>query len=378
MGPPERGLADEELAIATGLRSFHSAMRSGVLPGMRVGRRSLTARSEERHASMMVPCSCPAPRSSRRRHIVQLKKNVRRVAVDDEPSLSGGNRRAPLLPGQVTSRRGGQAAGVLALTGIQQRPAVDPAKRARAVQRVAHDRGRVLAEVRGVPRRGHQGEYHHAIAVEPGGRAHLEAPGQAKEREQGDKEDSGLPPDDAGRRPAAGAGSGLVVGPERLTQLPRAGVPVGGHFRQGLGDHGLQPDRNRRAHRSERGNRIHRVPSQERLRRRAAEGRRPREHLIEDAAQAVDVASVIDPAVARLLRTHVRRRSHDDPGLRELFGAHHIDGAGQSEIRQDRAVTGKENVSGLDVAVDESLCVGDLEGIGDLAGDRDGGGDREL
>ena len=123
------------------------------------------------------------------------------------------------------------------------------------------------------------------------------------------------------------------------------------------------------------------------------EGLAAPQHLEEHAPEGPDVGAPVHRLAPGLLGRHVPGRPQEHPGLgpaggeggglgpvlprasRERVDAH---GLGQAEVEDlDLAVLGDHDVSGLEVAVDDALLVGDLEGLGDLGGDlhRVGDGD---
>jgi hypothetical protein len=90
------------------------------------------------------------------------------------------------------------------------------------------------------------------------------------------------------------------------------------------------------------------------------ERRRTRQHLVEHAAERVDVRpAVVLGRPGRLLGAHVSRRAKCQDG----FGGpsiHHarIDGAGDAEVRDDGLPILKQDVLRLDIAMDDVLPVG--------------------
>src|SRR5260221_423346 len=83
-----------------------------------------------------------------------------------------------------------------------------------------------------------------------------------------------------------------------------------------------------------------------------------------DAAEAEQVAQVIDDLAARLLGRHVRRRAEDDAGAGELrvLGGE----AGEAEVEELDPAAGafEPDVGGLDVAVNQVVGVSGGEGLG--------------
>ena len=116
----------------------------------------------------------------------------------------------------------------------------------------------------------------------------------------------------------------------------------------------------------------------DRLRRRPRERRLTAKHFVQHASQRVDVASGIELALTcRLLRAHVRGGAHGEPGLGQRLLAR--ERAGHPEVRDERvAVTGEQDVLGLDVAVQDVVLVGVLEGLCRFAPDPEGVFEREL
>ena len=103
---------------------------------------------------------------------------------------------------------------------------------------------------------------------------------------------------------------------------------------------------------------VERVARDDRLRRRPRERRLSGDHLVQHAAQAVDVAPAVDSRIGhRLLGTHVRRRAERDAGARELGAAALGDRARDAEIGDERLAVLQQDVLRLDVAVNDALLV---------------------
>src|SRR5436190_1807403 len=99
----------------------------------------------------------------------------------------------------------------------------------------------------------------------------------------------------------------------------------------------------------------------------------------EPARETVDVAPPVDrPAPARLLGTHVRRRSHGDPRLREPPAPGLRDRPRDPEVRHHRLAARQQNVLRFDVAVHHVVAVGVSKGARHLARDPQGLLDRQL
>ncbi len=101
-------------------------------------------------------------------------------------------------------------------------------------------------------------------------------------------------------------------------------------------------------------------------------GRLAHQHLEEHAGQGVDVGRGADGLIARgLLRAHVVRRAHAQARLREPRAAcaHR---QGDSEVGDQRLSPAQEDVAGLDVPVDDTGVVGDLERVAHRDGDAQG------
>ena len=108
------------------------------------------------------------------------------------------------------------------------------------------------------------------------------------------------------------------------------------------------------------------------------ERRFARGHPVQDAAEAEQVAAVIDFPALGLLGRHVRRRADDRPLLREL--AFRSGGSGQAEVQDLHAVGFRlqPDVGRLDVAVDQPALVGRRQSQGHLPADAQHLGHREL
>ena len=100
-----------------------------------------------------------------------------------------------------------------------------------------------------------------------------------------------------------------------------------------------------------------------------------REQLVEDRAEREDVGAVVDRESLHLLGRHVARGPHDRPGLRVaragwrhlLVGSHCLDSLRQAEVEDLQvAVSGDEEILGLQVTMDDPLAVRRGETPGNL------------
>ncbi len=127
------------------------------------------------------------------------------------------------------------------------------------------------------------------------------------------------------------------------------------------------------------GHRIDGMPRHDGLHRRALERRISREHLVEQAAERVDVAARVDVALSRrLLRAHVARRPQRQPGLGQFLAAHRAHRPCDTEVGHPGMAILQEDVLGLEVAMNEPMAMGVIEGISDLAEELQRLVDRQL
>ena len=166
---------------------------------------------------------------------------------------------------------------------------------------------------------------------------------------------------------------------ERVGELRCGAEPVGWCLGERAGDrplhcfgHGL-PDG------PDPGHGLDHAPGNDRLGGRPGIRRLPGEHLVEHAAEGVDVGAAVDVRVAgRLLGAHVVRRAEGEPGLGQAVAGRGGEGPRDPEVGDDRLPAGEQDVLGLDVAVHHAVLVGVAQRRGDVAGDAHGVVDREL
>ncbi len=100
--------------------------------------------------------------------------------------------------------------------------------------------------------------------------------------------------------------------------------------------------------------------------------RLPGQHLVEHAAQRVDVAPGGDLLLGGgLLGAHVVRRAEAEAGLGHPAARRGAHGQGDAEVGHHRAAVVEQDVLRLDVAVDHAVAVGVVERIGHRDGDPD-------
>jgi hypothetical protein len=107
--------------------------------------------------------------------------------------------------------------------------------------------------------------------------------------------------------------------------------------------------------------------------------RPPRQHLVQHASQAVEVAAEVDRlGPAGLLGAHVGGGADRDAGPGHPLAPGLAHRPGDAEIGQERMVLGQEDVLRLDVAMDQSLPMRVLEGVRHLTREADRLGQPEL
>src|SRR5439155_8319521 len=84
-----------------------------------------------------------------------------------------------------------------------------------------------------------------------------------------------------------------------------------------------------------------------------------RQHLVQDAAQAVEIASAVELLLARrLLRAHIGRGAHRDPRFSEPLPTGYRDRARDPEVADDRMACLEQNVLRLNIPMDDPQAVG--------------------
>jgi hypothetical protein len=95
-----------------------------------------------------------------------------------------------------------------------------------------------------------------------------------------------------------------------------------------------------------------------RLRRRACVGRLSRKHLVQHAAEAVDVRPSVEVRVrARLLRAHVGRSPQRQSRLGQPVLTYSVHGTGDPEVGQHRLITLEQDILRFDVPVYDTVGV---------------------
>ena len=182
------------------------------------------------------------------------------------------------------------------------------------------------------------------------------------------------------RRGRDGRGVGAALAVESVGELLRGAEAIGGELLQGGEHRVLDGGRHGVALGARAGAASRSAP----WRRWPAtlgpvNGRLAGEHLVGHGAERVDVAARADVALAhRLLGAHVGGRAERHAGLGHAAAAGLLHGEGDAEVGDEGAAVVQEDVLGLDVAVDDALAVGVVEGAGDFRGDADGVVDGEL
>ena len=223
------------------------------------------------------------------------------------------------------------------------------------------------------------GDDGHQVRVERGSRLRPpEVARQASEPEPRGREGD-HPAPAVERGPRGGQDGRLARCRQRLGKLGGRAEAVGRHLGE-RAHHGLlHALRHGGAHGPKRRHRIHRVARQQLLGGGPDERRLAREHLVQHAAERVQVApSVQLPAGAGLLRAHVRGGAEREPGLGQPVLAGGGDGARDPEVRHDRLVAFQQDVFRLDIAVDDAVRMGVAQGAQHLGGDPHGLIERQL
>ncbi len=187
----------------------------------------------------------------------------------------------------------------------------------------------------------------------------------------------------AGGVPAAAAGGSGPPGRAQRRHKPPAGlVAVLGHLGQGFGEDRVDGLRQIRAQLGQCRRRIVLVRPQQRHVVIAPERRRPRQHLEQDAGQAVDVAAAVHRAAGDLLGRHIVERADEladagEPGQRQ--GLLRQPEVGEIGVLGAVAVgaLGDEDVARFDVPVHQVVRMGGVQRGGDLEGDPAGGLQRQ-
>ena len=157
---------------------------------------------------------------------------------------------------------------------------------------------------------------------------------------------------------------------ERPGELCSGGEPVGRGHGEGPVDRLLDGLRHARAQRPHVRQRLEHPLSDHGLRRASRVRDLAGEHLVQDAAEAVEVRPAIHTRRAvRLLWAHVGGRAHRHARGRQVLSVSDLQRPGDAEIRDQRVAPAEQDVLGLDVPVHDALAVRVAQRVGHLAGD---------
>ena len=158
------------------------------------------------------------------------------------------------------------------------------------------------------------------------------------------------------------------AGRECRNELVSGGIPVGGGLSQRFRHGPLDCFRNV-AHGAQMRNRLTQPLGDDRLGSRPSVRRLPRQHLVQHTGQAVLVGSAIEPLLgARLLGTHVRRGAEREARFCEPLPPRAAHRQRDPEVRHHRLALVQHDILGLDIAMDDTTAVREVEGRGDRAG----------
>ena len=108
----------------------------------------------------------------------------------------------------------------------------------------------------------------------------------------------------------------------------------------------------------------------------AAERRVAGEQFVKKYTEAVQVRTPVDGLAVDLLRTHVRRRADEHAGLRETCGRSVLIARDAEVGEHRRAAVAEHDVRGFQVAMDDAVCVREIERRRNLYDHRHGIGER--
>ena len=114
---------------------------------------------------------------------------------------------------------------------------------------------------------------------------------------------------------------------------------------------------------------------------RTGKGRLPRDHLVGNAAERVEIDPVVEPCICGgLLGRHVERCSNHNsqvgPRRRNGHCMRSQQGLGDSKIRNGGGIAGEQDVVWLDVPVHDTFGVRELQRARDVSENADRSGDR--
>ena len=162
-------------------------------------------------------------------------------------------------------------------------------------------------------------------------------------------------------------------------ELGRRGEPVGRHLREGPSDRFLHGERDGIPERADPGHSLQLLSRRKRRLGPSREWGLAGEHLVQNAAQRIDVGTAVEaPRSSRLLRAHVNGRSGRKTCPRQPVSASLIHRVCDPEVGDYGMAARQHDIGGLDVPVNHSFAVRVVESVSDFPGQSESVVNRKL